>query len=133
MSTYTKAAALRILIGVARRVEKVNTECCRGVIQVTYISVNGGRCSTFLSKKAFVVSDQEFRVTGASQVEIIEVVDDDHFIVQSKKTDNYYVVRPYHYNERQRCECGDCHWRGRKCKHQIAVEQFLNQRFAIAA
>lgn len=36
--------------------------------------------------------------------------------------DNYYVVTPNHTNPKERCECGDCHYRGAKCKHQIAAE-----------
>lgn len=138
---YTKTAALRILIGIARKIEKVNTEVRRrdgrlmNVIQVTYISINGGRCSTFLSKKDFVVVNVDFRASGAALVEVVEVVSDDEFIVKSNKVnkpDNYYVVRPYNPNPKSRCECGDCYWRQAYCKHQIAVEQFLTGRLLVA-
>lgn len=128
---YTKAAALRILIGLATKIEIVRV--FRNCIQVTYRVYGGGRCSTFLSKKAFVVSNLETRTQAAALIEVVEMVNDDEFIVQSHKTNNYYVVRPYKMEARSRCECGDCHWRGAKCKHQIAVEQFLSQQFALVA
>jgi hypothetical protein len=130
---YTKAAALRLLLGLARKIETVREY--RNCIQVTYRVSGGARCSTFLSKKAFVVVNHDFRASGALTIEVVEVVDDDTFIVKSNKTskpDNYYVVRPYHWHEKSRCECGDCHWRGAKCKHQIAVQQFLTGQLLVA-
>lgn len=136
---YTKAAALRILIGVARKILSVNAEVRRrdgriiNIVQVTYISsINGGKCSTFLSKKAFVVVNVDFRTKGAELVEVIEVVDDDTFTVLSHKSGNHYVVRPYHWDKKKRCECGDCYWRGANCKHQIAVAQFLTGQLIAA-
>lgn len=130
---YTKAAALRILIGIARKIINVNTTCCRsGAAQVTYISINGSKCSTFLSKKAFVVINVDFRKKGAELIEVIEIVDDDTFTVLSHKSNSHYVVRPYHRNPKSRCECGDCYWRGAECKHQIAVQQFLTGQLLVA-
>ncbi len=52
------------------------------------------------------------------------------YVVKSKN--NYYTVRPGQFDPRSRCECGDCHWRGAKCKHQIAVEQFRVERIRAA-
>ncbi|MFM6344191.1 MAG: hypothetical protein ACKPFK_03460, partial [Dolichospermum sp.] len=42
------------------------------------------------------------------------------FIVQSGE--NFYTVTPAHPNPKQRCECGDTHFRGSECKHQKAVK-----------
>jgi hypothetical protein len=128
---YSKATALRILLGIATRIERVRE--FRNCIQVTYRVYGGGRCSTFLSKKAFIVVNLDIRVHASALVEVVEMVSDDEFIVRSQKTDSYYVVRPYKVDARSRCECGDCHWRGANCKHQIAVKQFLSQQFTLAA
>lgn len=131
---YTKAAALRILIGIARKILDINVELCRqsGAVQVVYISVDGRTCVTFLYAKEFVVVNADFRKKGAELVEVVEVVNDDTFTVFSHKTNNYYVVRPYHWHEKSRCECGDCHFRGAKCKHQVTVAQFLTGQLLVA-
>ncbi|MFL9458899.1 hypothetical protein AB0758_48955 [Tolypothrix bouteillei VB521301_2] len=50
------------------------------------------------------------------------------YVVYNQNNGHHYVVRPLHPNPRERCECGDCHFRGIKCKHQIAVESFINAR-----
>ncbi|MCJ8282166.1 MAG: hypothetical protein MJK14_20610 [Rivularia sp. ALOHA_DT_140] len=55
-------------------------------------------------------------------LEIVDVVAGDHFIVRSKAA--HYIVRPTHFNPKERCDCNDCYHRGRKCQHQIAVERF---------
>ncbi|MEH2029787.1 MAG: hypothetical protein V7K67_08945 [Nostoc sp.] len=52
----------------------------------------------------------------------------DEFVVHNCENDHYYVVRPNHLELSERCECADCHYRSVKCKHQIAVENFLGQR-----
>lgn len=53
---------------------------------------------------------------------------DDEFVVENTTNGNHYIVRPNHPEVNQRCECADCHYRGTKCKHQIAVKSFLGQR-----
>lgn len=52
----------------------------------------------------------------------------DEFVVQNSENGSCYTVQPNHLDLWQRCECPDCHHRGSKCKHQIAVENFLGQR-----
>jgi hypothetical protein len=51
----------------------------------------------------------------------------DEFVVHNCENNHYYVVRPNHVEPQERCECADCHYRGVKCKHQIAVENLLGQ------
>jgi hypothetical protein len=122
---YTKAASARI-IDFASVIEAVRE--LRNCIQVTYL-IKGKRCSTFVSKKKFELDFYSFRQQGAQQIEVVEQCDE-NFIVKSGE--NYYTVRPNHSDPHQRCECGDCHYRGSKCKHQIAVEQFLTRQLQAA-
>ncbi|QLE42288.1 hypothetical protein FD723_18890 [Nostoc sp. C052] len=56
----------------------------------------------------------------------------DEFVVENSTNQNRYTVRPKHPDPNSRCECADCHHRGTKCKHQIAVENFLEQRLVAA-
>ncbi|QSJ14171.1 hypothetical protein JYQ62_19740 [Nostoc sp. UHCC 0702] len=123
---YTKAAALRLL-PFATKIEAIRE--FKNCIQVTY-RANGGRCSTFLSKTAFLADHTSLRKQGSVEVEVTEVHGGE-YVVKSKS--NYYTVRPGQLDPRDRCECGDCHWRGAKCKHQIAVEQFRVERGVRAA
>ncbi len=67
------------------------------------------------------------REERAAMIEVLEQHGDE-FVVHNCENDHYYVVRPNHPEPNQRCECADCHYRGVKCKHQIAVENFLEQR-----
>ncbi len=124
---YTKAAAFRLL-PFAIKIEAVRE--FKNCIQVTYTVKGGRRCSTFLSKKAFLVDHKAIRAQGSTQVEVVEV-HGGAYIIKSKA--NHYTVRPGEFDPRDRCECGDCHWRGAKCKHQIAVEQFRAERQVRAA
>ncbi|MFM6254425.1 MAG: hypothetical protein ACKPEQ_35675 [Dolichospermum sp.] len=58
-----------------------------------------------------------------SAIQVLEQVEDEgciKFIVQSGE--NFYTVTPAHPNPKQRCECGDTHFRGSECKHQKAVK-----------
>jgi hypothetical protein len=126
-SIYTKGAALRQLQGIATKIEAIREY--RNCIQVTYWVRSGARCSTFLSKTAFLADHTELRTQGSTSVEVTEV-HGGKYVVKSKS--NYYTVRPGQIDPRSRCECGDCHWRGAKCKHQIAVEQFLFSRLQAA-
>lgn len=56
------------------------------------------------------------------ELEIVDVVGGDHFLVKSE--DGLNIVRPSHFSHIQKCDCDDCYHRGKKCKHQIAVERF---------
>ncbi|MEH1779728.1 MAG: hypothetical protein V7L26_11545, partial [Nostoc sp.] len=67
------------------------------------------------------------REERAATIEILEQHGDE-FVVHNCENDHYYVVRPNHVEPALRCECADCHYRGVKCKHQIAVENYLAQR-----
>jgi len=67
-------------------------------------------------------------------LEIVDVIEGDHFLVKSKA--GSYIVRPTHFEPRQRCDCSECYYEKKKCKHQIAVELFcqnseLQQMFNI--
>ncbi|MHC5819381.1 MAG: hypothetical protein ACYT04_26755 [Nostoc sp.] len=73
---------------------------------------------------------QVLLTTRSERAAAIEVLEQhgDEFVVHNCENDHYYVVRPNHPEHKGRCECADCHYRGVKCKHQIAVENFLGER-----
>jgi hypothetical protein len=125
---YTKITAHRLL-PFAKLI--LTIRILRNCIQVTYIA-NGGKCSTFLSKKAFTVSHLNARNIGSLEIEVIER-HGNAFTVLSHTSNTYYVARPGHPNERERCECGDVKFRGTRCKHQIAVINRINARAKIRA
>jgi hypothetical protein len=56
----------------------------------------------------------------------VEQIDSDTFIIKNPNNGNHYVVRPNHPNHHERCECGDAHFRGVHCKHQIAADNYLH-------
>lgn len=127
INPYTKAAALRILVALAKTVEAVRI-LKNGCIQVTYVTKNViGRASTFLSSKAFVAINLLTRTTAAADVEITERHGNE-FTTYSHESDNYYIVRPQHTDSHQRCECADAKFRGAKCKHQIALTDRIMER-----
>jgi hypothetical protein len=126
-SIYTKTTAKK-LIPFATHVEAVRE--FRNCIQVTY-RVRGGRCSTFLSKLAFLDNFTALRTQNAALVEVRELHENE-YVVHSQKSNSFYKVRPNHPESSERCECADCYYRGAKCKHQIAVEQFISQSFKVA-
>ena len=67
----------------------------------------------------------------AASVEVLEQVEDEgfvKFIVQSNE--NFYTVTPAHPNPKERCECGDVHFRGTECKHQLAVKNEIASRIS---
>ena len=67
----------------------------------------------------------------AATIKVLEQVEDEgfvKFIVQSGE--NIYTVTPAHPDNRQRCECGDNHFRGTECKHQIAVKGEIASRIS---
>ncbi|MEH1788840.1 MAG: hypothetical protein V7L23_25490 [Nostoc sp.] len=65
------------------------------------------------------------RTERANTIEVLEQHNDE-FVVENSENGNHYIVRPNTSEVNQRCECADCHYRGAKCKHQIAVEKFLS-------
>ncbi|MFM6251893.1 MAG: hypothetical protein ACKPEQ_22575, partial [Dolichospermum sp.] len=76
----------------------------------------------------------ESAAQSESAIEIIEQIEDEgciKFIVQSGE--NFYTVTPAHPNPKQRCECGDTHFRGSECKHQIAVSNFLASQVEVVS
>jgi hypothetical protein len=52
-------------------------------------------------------------------------IDSNTYVVVNPENKNHYVVRPNHPELTERCECGDTHYRGAECKHQIAVKNWL--------
>jgi hypothetical protein len=140
-SIYTKATAKR-LIPFSTNIEAIKE--LKNCIQVTY-RVRGSRCSTFLSKLAFLDDFTALRTENAHAcVEVCEVHENANcagrilrpgqvreYLVYSKKSNSYYTVRPNHPDLNKRCECADCHYRGAKCKHQIRVGQFLLQSLKV--
>lgn len=94
-----------------------------------------GRLKTYLKlvksfrRYAIQILDLEVKIENLEKIQlsremrVVDVVEGDHFVVKSGG--NYYIVRPSHFNPKERCECSDCHFRGSECKHQIAVKRFL--------
>lgn len=64
------------------------------------------------------------RIERSHDIEVLEQHGDE-FVTHNPSNGNFYVVRPLEENPKQRCECGDSHFRGVKCKHQIAVENIV--------
>ncbi|MFM6252265.1 MAG: hypothetical protein ACKPEQ_24485, partial [Dolichospermum sp.] len=73
----------------------------------------------------------ESAANTAAPLEVLEQVEDEgfvKFIVQSGE--NLYAVAPAHPNPKQRCECGDTHFRGSECKHQKAVKNKIASKIS---
>jgi hypothetical protein len=70
------------------------------------------------------------RIDRSRPLEVSQV-DFDTFIIRNPDNGNHYAVHPKHPNFHERCECGDAHFRGVRCKHQIAADDYL-QSIAIA-
>jgi hypothetical protein len=124
-SLYTKAVAKKLL-PFANSIESINEDCCRrsGAIQATYF-VNGRKCSTFLSKKAFLEVNSSQRRQAAEVIEVVEFHGGGKFVVKSSNRDAFYCVRLSNSDPIERCDCGDCYFRGVECKHQIACKNYL--------
>ena len=120
---FTKAAAKKLL-PIATSIETVRE--MNAVIQVTYYVANGGRCSTFLSKKAFLEVNSSQRRQAAEVIEVVEFHGGGRFVVGSSNKDAFYCVRLSESDPAGRCDCGDCHFRGVECKHQIACKNYLD-------
>jgi len=82
---------------------------------------------TLPKHQALLIQVLTTREERAATIEVLEQHGDE-FVVHNCENDHYYVVRPNHQNLNERCECADCHYRSVKCKHQIAVENFLGQQ-----
>ncbi|KYC42032.1 hypothetical protein WA1_18690 [Scytonema hofmannii PCC 7110] len=66
----------------------------------------------------------------AASIEVLEK-HGDKFIVRNPSNGNHYVVDPFNPNPKERCQCGDTHFRGVTCKHQIAVlNEFCTKKVA---
>ncbi|MCC5640340.1 hypothetical protein LC593_31810 [Nostoc sp. CHAB 5844] len=76
------------------------------------------------SEKVQVLTTREER---AATIEVLEQHGDE-FVVHNCENGHHYVVRPNQVEANERCECADCHYRAVKCKHQIAVEDYLVQQ-----
>jgi hypothetical protein len=64
----------------------------------------------------------------AASVEVIEQHTENgfvKFVTLNHKNGNYYTVTPAHPIPKERCECGDNHFRGAECKHQLAVKNAI--------
>ncbi|MFM6281235.1 MAG: hypothetical protein ACKPE2_23750, partial [Dolichospermum sp.] len=58
-----------------------------------------------------------------SAIQVLEQVQDESFVkfvVVNHENGNHYTVTPAHPLPRERCECGDVHFRAANCKHQVA-------------
>jgi hypothetical protein len=71
------------------------------------------------------------RTERAQAIVVLEQCGDE-FVVKNTTNGSHYIVHPSHQDPNLRCECGDCRHRSSKCKHQIAVENFLGQRLVAA-
>ncbi|MFM6080122.1 MAG: hypothetical protein ACKPCI_16700, partial [Dolichospermum sp.] len=131
-----------------------DTECYEGLTQPYVVLVNGAvvhRTTTYqqavrhcqwqgynlLDSQSLAQDELEAEMVAQataaeSAIQVLEQVEDEgciKFIVQSGE--NFYTVTPAHPNPKQRCECGDTHFRGSECKHQIAVRNFLASQVQI--
>ncbi|MFM6725504.1 MAG: hypothetical protein ACKPJF_13845, partial [Dolichospermum sp.] len=74
----------------------------------------------------------ESAAQSESAIEVIEQIEDEgfvKFVVQSGE--NFYTVTPAHPLPRERCECGDVHFRAANCKHQVAVRSWIASQVQI--
>jgi hypothetical protein len=62
----------------------------------------------------------------------VEQIDNNTFVVCNPDNGNHYAVHPSHPNHHERCECGDAHFRGAHCKHQIAANDYLQESITAA-
>ncbi|BAS55369.1 hypothetical protein NIES2135_53460 [Leptolyngbya boryana NIES-2135] len=123
---FTKSAAKRILASLATKIEAVRE--LKNVVQVTY-RTRKGRCSTFISKKAFERDFVEFRKAGAKSL-IVETVkfQSGVFNVYNTEKKSQYVV-----NTQFACTCEDYQQHQKPCKHVYAVLGVGSLADAIAA
>ncbi|MFM6251323.1 MAG: hypothetical protein ACKPEQ_19620, partial [Dolichospermum sp.] len=78
--------------------------------------------------------EAELEVQAESAIQVLEQVEDEgciKFIVQSGE--NFYAVTPAHPLPRERCECGDVHFRAANCKHQVAVRSWIASQVEVVS
>jgi hypothetical protein len=69
----------------------------------------------------------------AASVEVLEQHTENgfvKFVTLNHENGNYYTVTPAHPIPKERCECGDNHFRGAECKHQLAVKNAIASRIS---
>jgi hypothetical protein len=88
--------------------------------------------AAFLEESRLASQSQEIsaqlREYRAQSIEVLEVRDNEEYLVRNSENGNHYVVRPHESDPYRRCGCGDCRHRGVKCKHQTAVSNFISSR-----
>ena len=80
----------------------------------------GQTCGTPYEAAAALIEAVQLRQARSQEIQVLEHWED-KFVVRNNQNGHHYVVQPNHLEPCQRCECGDWHFRGAKCKHQIAV------------
>ena len=89
---------------------------------------------TYSSPSLAIAEAREKSIRRIDRSRPLEVnqIDSDTFIVRNPDNGNHYAVRPSHPDHHERCECGDAHFRGVRCKHQIAADDYLQQSITAA-
>ncbi|MFM6556222.1 MAG: hypothetical protein ACKPGL_13225 [Dolichospermum sp.] len=80
--------------------------------------------------------EAELEVQAESAIQVLEQVQDESFVkfvVVNHENGNHYTVTPAHPLPRERCECGDVHFRAANCKHQVAVRNFLASQVEVVS
>ncbi|MFM6077813.1 MAG: hypothetical protein ACKPCI_04695 [Dolichospermum sp.] len=78
--------------------------------------------------------EAELEVQAESAIQVLEQVQDESFVkfvVVNHENGNHYTVTPDHPLPRERCECGDVHFRAANCKHQVAVRSWIASQVQI--
>lgn len=125
---FSKSAALRILKGIATKVEALRI--CSGSIQVTYRTATG-RCSTFISKRDFYQDFVSFRQEGAKAVTVRPWGAgsyENHFECRTEGADRIHTVKAL--GRAMMCSCEDYTRQSEElgkpeCKHVIATLRYL--------
>lgn len=112
---FSKAAALRILKGLAKRIEGVTD--IGNCIQVTYRTVFG-RCSTFISKVLFQADFLNLRMVGAQEC-VAKWIGGNDYQVSNQVKGSTNLVR--FSNGKPDCTCEDFHHNQVICKHVLSV------------
>ncbi|MFM6648984.1 MAG: hypothetical protein ACKPJO_11505 [Dolichospermum sp.] len=132
-----------------------DTECYEGLTQPYVVLVDGvvvHRTTTYqqavrhcqwqgytLLDSRTLAQDEleaELEVQAESAIQVLEQVQDESFVkfvVVNHENGNHYTVTPAHPLPRERCECGDVHFRAANCKHQVAVRNFLASQVEVVS
>ncbi|MDF5722024.1 MAG: hypothetical protein PUP91_16375 [Rhizonema sp. PD37] len=76
--------------------------------------------STPYEAAAALIEAVQLRQKRSADIVVLERWDD-KFVVRNIQNGCHYIVQPNHPDPKERCECGDCHFRKVTCKHQNAV------------